>query len=59
MGVYEKFVARVFAEIPLDRRRWFLNWGSIQSVPGLEVCLNNSEDIADGVAFSCFVEGCG
>jgi len=38
MGVYDEFVARHFAEIPLDRRRWFLNWGSIQSVPGLEVC---------------------
>lgn len=38
--VYAEFVERHFAEIPLDRRRWFLNWGSIQSVPGLEVHLS-------------------
>ena len=37
MVVYEEFVERHFAEIPKDQRRWFLNWGSIQSVPGLEV----------------------
>lgn len=35
--VYEEFVEKHFWEIPRDRRRWFLNWGSIQSVPGLEV----------------------
>jgi hypothetical protein len=33
----EKFVEEHFGEIPVDNRRWFLNWGSIQSVPGLEV----------------------
>ena len=37
MVYYEQFVEDHFGEIPRDRRRWFLNWGSIQSVPGLEV----------------------
>jgi hypothetical protein len=35
--VYEKFVFEHFGEMAPDRRCWFLNWGSIQSVPGLEV----------------------
>lgn len=35
--VYDKFVEEHFHDIPRDKRRWFLNWGSIQSVPGLEV----------------------
>jgi hypothetical protein len=37
MVVYDEFVETHFAEIPREKRRWFLNWGSIQSVPGLEV----------------------
>jgi hypothetical protein len=37
MVCYEKFVEEHFGEISSDNRRWFLNWGSIQSVPGLEV----------------------
>jgi hypothetical protein len=37
MKVYENFVEKHFSEIPKEKRLWFLNWGSIQSVPGLEV----------------------
>lgn len=37
MECYRKFVEDHFGEIHGDNRRWFLNWGSIQSVPGLEV----------------------
>lgn len=37
MTTYGKFVEQHFSEIPTEKRRWFLNWGSIQSVPGLEV----------------------
>jgi Protein of unknown function (DUF3605) len=36
-AVYEKFVREHFGEISRDKRLWFLNWGSIQSVPGIEV----------------------
>lgn len=52
MKVYEQFVKEHFREIPGDRRKWFLNWGSIQSVPGLEVfgCL-----LTLTVALSCFI----
>lgn len=34
---YEEFVEEHFGGIPGDNRRCFLNFGSIQSVPGLEV----------------------
>ena len=37
MEYYGKFVEDHFGEIHGDNRRWFLNCGSIQSVPGLEV----------------------
>jgi hypothetical protein len=35
--IYEDFVEEHFRAIPKDRREWFVNWGSLQSVPGLEV----------------------
>ena len=35
--IYEQFVSEHFREIPKDRVEWFVNWGSLQSVPGLEV----------------------
>lgn len=38
-AIYEQFVEEHFREIPKDRREWFVNWGSLQSVPGLEVCV--------------------
>ena len=37
MVCYDKFVEEHFGEISSDNKRWFLNLGSIQSVPGLEV----------------------
>jgi hypothetical protein len=57
MQRYEKFVEQHFGEISTEKRRWFLNWGSIQSVPGLEVYYLASHDLIE--AFPCFVEGCG
>jgi len=51
--VYEEFVEKHFGEIPDERRLWFLNWGSIQSVPGLEhfhVLLRNvDEEFVKGI----------
>ena len=57
MVCYEKFVEEHFAEIPSDNRRWFLNWGSIQSVPGLEVQFI-LERLETDQALSRLVEGC-
>ena len=35
--IYDEFVERYFGAIPKDQRVWFVNWGALQSVPGLEV----------------------
>jgi hypothetical protein len=35
--VYKQFIQTHFGHIPKDRLRWFVNWGVLQSVPGLEV----------------------
>jgi Protein of unknown function (DUF3605) len=43
MAHYDGFVKKHFAEIPKDNRQWFLNFGSIQSVPGLEVLIRLGE----------------
>jgi len=36
MNVYQEFVETHFGGIQEEKILWFLNWGSIQSVPGLE-----------------------
>jgi hypothetical protein len=57
MAHYDGFVKKHFAEIPEENIRWFLNFGSIQSVPGLEVPIRPVESELR-TAFSCLVEGC-
>lgn len=57
MSHYDRFVKKHFGEIAEENRRWFLNFGSIQSVPGLEVLIQLV--VTDlRVAFSCLVEEC-
>jgi hypothetical protein len=57
MAHYDRFVKKHFGKIAEENRRWFLNFGSIQSVPGLEVLIQLvASDLR--VAFSCLVEEC-
>ena len=34
---YDEFFEKYFGDLPREQRIWFVNWGALQSVPGLEV----------------------
>ena len=53
--IYNQFMQTHFGDIPKERLRWFVNWGALQSVPGLEV--SHPPNCTD-LAFPHSTEGC-
>jgi Protein of unknown function (DUF3605) len=51
--IYNQFLETHFDEIPKERIRWFVNWGALQSVPGLEVSRRLGKSSDHSISMFC------